>query len=210
MEQYWRIGPYLVEDTTLEEVAKGVFLPFVHRPLSRYVNAMAADGLLITHMEEPAPPPGSWPGPTSTPSAVTIPRLLFLRAGEAGHVTVRCHRPMRNEPMAEFLIVTGLSGAGRSTAATPWRTSGWFVVDNMPAGDDLRGGRAGAEAGVGDRPGGPGRRADRAASPTSWPRRWTGCATRAPGSGSCSSTPPTRCWSGGSRAPASATPWPAR
>ncbi len=40
-EQYWRIGPYLVEDVSEEEVAPGVLLPFVHRPLSRYVNTMA-------------------------------------------------------------------------------------------------------------------------------------------------------------------------
>ena len=33
-EQYWRIGPYLVEDETIEEVEKGVFIPFIHRPLS--------------------------------------------------------------------------------------------------------------------------------------------------------------------------------
>src|SRR5439155_11557161 len=57
-EQYWRIGAYLIEDSGLEEMDKGVFIPFVHRPLSRYVNAMAAAGLLIEHMEEPAPPPG--------------------------------------------------------------------------------------------------------------------------------------------------------
>ena len=31
-EQYWRIGPYLVEDETIEEVEKGVFIPFIHRP----------------------------------------------------------------------------------------------------------------------------------------------------------------------------------
>ena len=40
-EQYWRIGPYLVEDETIEEVEKGVHIPFIHRPLSRYVNALA-------------------------------------------------------------------------------------------------------------------------------------------------------------------------
>ena len=57
-EQYWRIGHYLVEDETLEEVEKGVFIPFIHRPLSRYVNAIAANGLSIERMEEPAPPPG--------------------------------------------------------------------------------------------------------------------------------------------------------
>ena len=46
-EQYWRIGPYLVEDLSIEEVEKDVFIPFIHRPLSRYVNALAANGLLL-------------------------------------------------------------------------------------------------------------------------------------------------------------------
>ena len=79
-EQYWRIGPYLVEDISLEEVDKDVFLPFVHRPLSRYVNAMAAAGMLITRMEEPAPPPGFLARAEEYSAATTIPRLLFLRA----------------------------------------------------------------------------------------------------------------------------------
>ena len=79
-EQYWRIGPYLVEDSTLEEVEKGVFIPFIHRPLSRYVNAMAAVGLLVTRMEEPAPPPGFLARAAEYAAAATIPRLLFLRA----------------------------------------------------------------------------------------------------------------------------------
>ncbi|HWC09709.1 MAG TPA: class I SAM-dependent methyltransferase, partial [Acidimicrobiales bacterium] len=50
-EQYWRIGPYLVEDSSLEEVEKDVFVPFVHRPLSRYLNAMVDAGLVIRRME---------------------------------------------------------------------------------------------------------------------------------------------------------------
>ncbi len=79
-EQYWRIGPYLVEDKSLEEVDKDVFLPFIHRPLSRYINAMAAAGLLITRMEEPAPPPGFLARADEYTAAATIPRLLFLRA----------------------------------------------------------------------------------------------------------------------------------
>ena len=33
-EQYWRIGPYLPEAVTVEEVQKDVFIRFVHRPLS--------------------------------------------------------------------------------------------------------------------------------------------------------------------------------
>ena len=40
-------GSYLPVDVTMEELAPGVSLPFVHRPLSQYVNAMAAVGLLI-------------------------------------------------------------------------------------------------------------------------------------------------------------------
>jgi len=83
-EQYWRIGPYLVEDISLEEVDKDVFLPFVHRPLSRYVNAMADAGLYVTRMEEPAPPPGFLARADEYTAAATIPRLLFLRAEKCG------------------------------------------------------------------------------------------------------------------------------
>jgi UPF0042 nucleotide-binding protein len=36
--------------------------------------------------------------------------------------------------MSEFLVVTGMSGAGRSTAAASLEDLGWFVVDNLPAG----------------------------------------------------------------------------
>ena len=79
-EQYWRIGPYLLEDTTLEQVDNGVWIPFVHRPLSRYINAMASAGLLVTHMEEPAPPPGFLARAAEYEAAATIPRLLLLRA----------------------------------------------------------------------------------------------------------------------------------
>jgi len=57
-EQYWRIGPYLVEDETIEEVEQGVFLPFIHRPLGRYVNTLVANGLTSVRMKAPAPPPG--------------------------------------------------------------------------------------------------------------------------------------------------------
>jgi SAM-dependent methyltransferase len=82
-EQYWRIGPYLVEDETLEEVEKDVFLPFIHRPLSRYVNALADNGLTIVRMEEPAPPPGFLARAGEYAAAATIPRLLLLLATRA-------------------------------------------------------------------------------------------------------------------------------
>ncbi len=78
-EQYWRIGPYLVEDETIEEVEKDVYIPFIHRPLSRYVNTLAANGLLLERMEEPAPPPGFLARATEYEAAATIPRLLYLR-----------------------------------------------------------------------------------------------------------------------------------
>ena len=34
--------------------------------------------------------------------------------------------------MSEFLIITGLSGAGRSNAANTFEDLGWFVIDNLP------------------------------------------------------------------------------
>ncbi len=77
-EQYWRIGAYLEEAATIEEVEKGVFIPFIHRPLSRYVNALADNGLLLTRMLEPAPPPGFLDRATEYRDAATIPRLLVL------------------------------------------------------------------------------------------------------------------------------------
>jgi SAM-dependent methyltransferase len=79
-EQYWRIGPYLVESIQLEEVNRDVFLPFVHRPLSRYVNAMADHGLVLRRMYEPAPPEGFLARASEYREAATIPRLLVLVA----------------------------------------------------------------------------------------------------------------------------------
>lgn len=79
-EQYWRIGPYLAEDVRMEEIAPGVTLPFVHRPLSRYVNAMAGCGLFVEQMLEPPPPPGFVARAPEYAASVTIPRLLVLRA----------------------------------------------------------------------------------------------------------------------------------
>ena len=79
-EQYWRIGPYLIEDASLEEVDKDVFIPFIHRPLSRYVNTMADHGLALSRMHEPAPPTGFLARAEEYEHASTIPRLLGLVA----------------------------------------------------------------------------------------------------------------------------------
>ncbi|MEM7275209.1 MAG: methyltransferase domain-containing protein [Actinomycetota bacterium] len=83
-EQYWRVGPYLREAATLEEVQKGVFIRFIHRPLSRYVNALADAGLAVQRMEEPAPPPGFLAQAPWYADAATIPRLLALHCRLVG------------------------------------------------------------------------------------------------------------------------------
>ena len=83
-EQYWRIGPYLVESHVVEEVQKNVFIPFIHRPLHRYVNALADNGLLISRMHEPAPPPGFLAKAAEYMEASTIPRLLLLVTSKQG------------------------------------------------------------------------------------------------------------------------------
>ena len=77
-EQYWRVGPYLPEAETIEEVQKGVFIRFLHRPLSRYVNAAIGAGLDLTSMEEPPPPEGFLDQASHYRDAATIPRLLVL------------------------------------------------------------------------------------------------------------------------------------
>ena len=61
-----------------------MLLPFIHRPLSRYVNAMADHGLLIERMEEPAPPEGFLERAVEYREAATIPRLLFLASRKVG------------------------------------------------------------------------------------------------------------------------------
>jgi len=92
-EQYWRIGPYLVEQATFEEVQKGVFIRFIHRPLSRYINALAANGLVLSHMIEPAPPEGFLAKAPQFRDAATVPRLLVLCltkvASEEGSIASR-------------------------------------------------------------------------------------------------------------------------
>ena len=78
-EQYWRMGPYLVEASTVEQVEKDVFIRFIHRPMSRYVNSLAEHGLVIERMVEPAPPPGFLARSESYAAAAAFPRLLYFR-----------------------------------------------------------------------------------------------------------------------------------
>ena len=46
----------------------------------------------------------------------------------------QCCRAQGWRAMSEFVVVTGMSGAGRSTAAAALEDVGWFVIDNLPAG----------------------------------------------------------------------------
>lgn len=40
--------------------------------------------------------------------------------------------PRQNGVVAEFVLITGLSGAGRSQASATLEDLGWFVIDNIP------------------------------------------------------------------------------
>ncbi len=82
-EQYWRVGPYLAEQSFVEQVERGVFIRFVHRPLSRYLNALADHGLVLEHMIEPSPPDGFLARAEEYAAAAAIPRLLYLRLRRA-------------------------------------------------------------------------------------------------------------------------------
>ena len=77
-EHYWRIGPYLDEAATYEEVEAGVNIRFVHRPLHVYVNTLAELGFRIVHLAEPPPPEGFLARSPAYREAAAIPRLMAL------------------------------------------------------------------------------------------------------------------------------------
>jgi SAM-dependent methyltransferase len=77
-EQYWRIGDYLDEADTMEEVESGVFVRFLHRPLGRYLNSLRQAGFVLDEFVEPPPPPGFLARSEEYAAAESIPRLLLL------------------------------------------------------------------------------------------------------------------------------------
>ena len=87
-EQYWRIGAYLVETESIEEVEPGVTIRFVHRPLSRYVNALAANGLFVEAIVKPSPPAGFLARAPEYALAHTVPRLLYLRTKKVSNTSL--------------------------------------------------------------------------------------------------------------------------
>jgi SAM-dependent methyltransferase len=77
-EHYWRVGPYLNEEVSVEEVDSEVAIPFAHRPLSRYVNPLAALDLVLVALLEP-PPLAEFLEASIDPALEgAIPRLLAL------------------------------------------------------------------------------------------------------------------------------------
>ncbi len=80
-ERYWRLGPYLKEDLSVEEVEKEVFIPFVHRPLSHYLNTAIASGFRLLEMLEPPPPPGFLARADAYADSAMYPRLMVLHFG---------------------------------------------------------------------------------------------------------------------------------
>jgi len=83
-EQYWRLGPYLEETETIEQVELDVWIRFIHRPMSRYVNCLAANGLTISYMVEPAPPAGFLDRGPGYEASAAYPRLLYMRLTKSG------------------------------------------------------------------------------------------------------------------------------
>ncbi len=85
-ETYWRLGPYLPGTVSVDEVQKDVFVRFVHRPLSTYVNGLVEAGLDLVRMEEPPPPAGflAASGDLERDLAAATPRLLLLVAEKRG------------------------------------------------------------------------------------------------------------------------------
>ena len=122
-EQYWRIGPYLIEDETIEEVEKDVLIPFIHRPLSRYINALADRGLLLERMDEPAPPPGFLARAAEYEAAATIPGCCTCGACNARELARRAPSRRYARRVTDIVVIAGLSGAGRTAAADVSRIS---------------------------------------------------------------------------------------
>ena len=69
---------------SVEQVERGVFIRFIHRPLSRYINALAENGMLLERMVEPGPPDGFLDRAYEYAEAAAIPRLLYLRLRRIG------------------------------------------------------------------------------------------------------------------------------
>ena len=180
-------GPYLVEDESIEEVEKDVFIPFIHRPLSRYINALAGqravggtDGRAGAAARFPRPRRGVRGGGDDPAPAVPAHAQAHHRLSGAGRVArgdrhPRDHGFVRGGTLATAATCSRISAGTSSTTCRPRssrRSSNW------PA-------RPGSEIDrlalvAGRQHVGPGRRRSRRSAPPG-----TAC-------GCCSSRPSTR------------------
>ena len=55
-----------------------------------------------------------------------------LHGPDGGDSDVRNNSAAAAEPTIDVVLVTGLSGAGRGTAAKVLEDLGWYVADNLP------------------------------------------------------------------------------
>ena len=76
--KYWRISDYLVEVSHFEEVEKGIFLPFEHRPISKYINSLIEAGFTIERLYEPPISDRYVEGNPEFSNVRYIPRLLLI------------------------------------------------------------------------------------------------------------------------------------
>ncbi len=131
-EQYWQLGPYLLEAANQEQVGPGVNITFHHRPLSRYLNAAAERGLCLQRMEEPPPPEGFIARAPEYEYQRTIPRMLFLRfsrddpresprarTASVGVWSTSCSSPECRVPDARRPVTPWRISAGSSSTTCP-------------------------------------------------------------------------------------------
>ncbi len=76
--KYWRISEYLIETSYFEEVEKGIFLPYEHRSLSKYINSLVDAGFTIQRLYEPSHSDSFIAKNPEFSSIRSIPRLLII------------------------------------------------------------------------------------------------------------------------------------
>ncbi len=88
-EQYWRVGPYLRDAELVDEVEPDIHIRFFHRPLHRYVDALADAGLVVERILEPRPTERFLERASEYRDAALIPRLMVLIASPSSRATNR-------------------------------------------------------------------------------------------------------------------------
>ena len=76
--KYWRISDYLLESSHFAEVDKEIFLPFEHRPISKYINTLIESGFTIERFYEPTLSEQLIEDNPELDSIRFIPRLLIV------------------------------------------------------------------------------------------------------------------------------------